>query len=300
FLPAAVANRPYDVSTLLSALTCPELINNLRQHLKQIPHHTKIRHLKNRGVFILVDGNNGFGGLHTGQVLDGPRNTHRNIQVRRYGDTGLTHLQVMRHIAGIHGSTRGTNGRVELISQILDQREILCRTQSTTTRNNNAGGSQRRTVTTGLDFFRRHDCSTRTSGHLSLRVYHHRLNHSLPTSLNSTRTNGNNHQPTLNSGFSIVISTKHRMLGNRFLPISIPIKPSSINGHRTLCTNSNTTSNSSIHRSMSHHQQRSTIMSHRGNTCCHHSRTQLILRPSMDKNLRSTSSPQRGKHLRIG
>src|SRR5699024_9845091 len=104
----------------------------------------------------------------------------------------------------------------------------------------------------------------------------------------------------LNSGFSIVISTKHRMLGNRFLPNSIPIKPSSINGHRTLCTNSNTTSNSSIHRSMSHHQQRSTIMSHRGNTCCHHSRTQLILRPSMDKNLRSTSSPQRGKHLRIG
>src|SRR5699024_4498334 len=128
----------------------------------------------------------------------------------------------------------------------------------------------------------------------------HRLNHSLPTSLNSTRTNGSNHQPTLNSGFSIVISTKHRMLGNRFLPISIPIKPSSINGHRTLCTNSNTTSNSSIHRSMSHHQQRSTIMSHRGNTGRHHSRTQLILRPSMDKNLRSTSSPQRGKHLRIG
>src|SRR5699024_9890860 len=232
-------------------------------------------------------------------MLNSTRNTLRNIQIRRNRNTGLTHLQIMRHIAGIHGSTRGTNRRVELISQILDQREILCGTQSTTTRNNNAGGSQRRTVTTDLNLFSRHDRSTRTSRHLSLGLHHHRLNHSLPTSLTSTRTKRSNHQPTLNSRLGVVIPTKHRMLGNRFLSISIPIQPSSINCHRTLGTNSNTTSNSSIDRSMSYHQQRRTIMSHRGNTCRNHSRTQLILRPSMDKNLRSTSSPQQGKHLRI-
>src|SRR5699024_2760946 len=131
-----------------SAFTSFDFINNLRQYLKEVTHHAEVGDVKDRRFFVFVDGNNGFGSLHTGQVLDGPRNTHRNIQIRRYGDTGLTHLQVMRHITGIHGSTRGTNGRVELISQILNQREILDRAQSTTTRNNNAGGSQRRTVTT--------------------------------------------------------------------------------------------------------------------------------------------------------
>lgn len=56
-----------------------ELAFKLRQHLEQVSHQPIVGYLKDRRVFILVDGNNHARILHAGQMLDRAGNPHGNV-----------------------------------------------------------------------------------------------------------------------------------------------------------------------------------------------------------------------------
>src|SRR5690625_1087245 len=117
--------RPYDVLTYVSVPTSLDFINELGHDLKEVTDHTEVCHVKNWGVFVFVDGNNGLGGLHTSQVLDSTRDSYSDVEIWRYGYTGLADLEIRWNVSGVHSGTRGADGSVELVGQVLDEFEVL-------------------------------------------------------------------------------------------------------------------------------------------------------------------------------
>src|SRR5699024_1408500 len=134
------------VSIWVSSFCGRDYMITLGSELKQVPHHTEVGDLKDRSVFVFVDGDNSFSGLHPGQVLNRTGDAHGDIQIRRDRNPGLAHLEVVRHIAGIYSGTGSTDGSVELIGQIFYKFEILLGTDAAATRNHYIGGRQRRPV----------------------------------------------------------------------------------------------------------------------------------------------------------
>jgi len=94
-----------------------ERIHQLRYDFKQIPNQTVIRHLEDRRIRILVDGNDDLGFLHPGQMLDGAGDADREVKLRRDDLAGLADLVVIRDKTGVDRSTAGTEGGTELVGE---------------------------------------------------------------------------------------------------------------------------------------------------------------------------------------
>jgi hypothetical protein len=73
-----------------------ERIHQLRHHFKQIPDQPVIRHLEDRRIRILVDGDDDLGVLHPGQMLDGTGDADREVELWRDDLAGLADLVVIR------------------------------------------------------------------------------------------------------------------------------------------------------------------------------------------------------------
>ncbi|MNJ73792.1 hypothetical protein D3C77_706330 [compost metagenome] len=73
--------------------------------LKQIRYQTVIRYLKDRCLFILVNRNNNLGILHTRQMLNGPGNTHGNIQLWCDNLARLPDLHIIGDKTGVNRRT---------------------------------------------------------------------------------------------------------------------------------------------------------------------------------------------------
>jgi hypothetical protein len=127
-----------------------ERIHQLRHHFEQIPDQPVIRHLEDRRIRILVDGDDDLRFLHPGQMLDGAGDADREVKLRRNDLAGLANLVVVRHKAGIDRSTGGTERRTELVGERFEQLVVVLATaQTTTTGDDDLGGTEFRTLGLG-------------------------------------------------------------------------------------------------------------------------------------------------------
>src|SRR3989475_6996486 len=79
--------------------------------LEQIPHDSVVRHLEDRGVFVLVDRHDDFGGTHPREVLDGTGDPDRDVQGGADRLAGLSHLFRVRAPTGVHDGARRAHRR---------------------------------------------------------------------------------------------------------------------------------------------------------------------------------------------
>lgn len=134
----------------------------LGHFLEQIANESVVGNLEDGCLRILVDGNNDLAVLHAGNMLNGARDTHSDIQLRcnnlacladlsstpsalcRQARTA-THLHVIGYKARIHRRTRRADARTaKRIRKILQQLEVLAAAETATATDHNAGAFQRR------------------------------------------------------------------------------------------------------------------------------------------------------------
>jgi hypothetical protein len=108
--------------------------STLRHDLEQIADEPDIGDLEDRCLRILVDRNDRAGILDAGEMLDGARNADGHVELRRDDLAGLPHLQLVRHVARIHGGARSAHGRAELVGEAVDELEVLGAAQRPPTR----------------------------------------------------------------------------------------------------------------------------------------------------------------------
>src|SRR5690606_13762303 len=109
---------------------------------KQVSNQTVVRDLEDRRFLVLVDRNNDFGVLHTGQMLDRAGDTDGDVQARSNDLAGLTDLHVVRYKARVHRSTRGTDSGAQLVGQTVQQLEVVAILHAPTTGNDDLGTRQ--------------------------------------------------------------------------------------------------------------------------------------------------------------
>src|SRR5262252_848953 len=98
---------------------------DFRDDLEQVPDQADIRHLENRRLAVLVDGDDGARVLDAGEVLDGARDADRYIQLRRNDFAGLPDLHLVGRIAGVDGRTGSANRSAELVRKAVENLEAL-------------------------------------------------------------------------------------------------------------------------------------------------------------------------------
>src|SRR5699024_11069350 len=95
------------------------------EDFEQITYQADIGDFKDGRVGILVDRNDGARILDAGEMLDGPRNTDGDVELRRDDLAGLADLEVIGHVTGIDGGARGADGGAEFVGERVDDLEIL-------------------------------------------------------------------------------------------------------------------------------------------------------------------------------
>ena len=100
---------------------------------EKIADEAIVRHLEDRGLLILVDGDNDLRILHSGEVLDGTRNADSYVQIRCHHLARLTDLPVVGRVASINGGSGGADGGAELVGKREDDfLELLQRPERAT------------------------------------------------------------------------------------------------------------------------------------------------------------------------
>lgn len=88
----------------------------------------EVSDLEERLVLILVNHDDGAGGLHAGGVLDSTGDAKRDVQIRRNRDAGLAHLVCRVVEALIDCIAGGTDGAAEGVGKRLLMVEKLSST----------------------------------------------------------------------------------------------------------------------------------------------------------------------------
>src|SRR3984885_6353078 len=96
-----------------------KLLGQLWQSLVEVCHQPIIGDLKDGRFLILVDSDNNFRILHTGQMLDSAGNADGNIEVRRHDLSGLADLPIVRRIPGVDRRARRANRGTEFVGHRL-------------------------------------------------------------------------------------------------------------------------------------------------------------------------------------
>src|SRR5260370_38042511 len=91
--------------------------------LERVPDHAKVGHLHDRGLGVLVDGDDHLGRLHPHRVLHGAGDADRDVNARAHGLARLADLHRVRHPAGVYDGAAGAHGAAERVRKRLEQRE---------------------------------------------------------------------------------------------------------------------------------------------------------------------------------
>src|SRR5690242_10234652 len=84
-------------------------LGQLRRDLEQVADDAEVCDLEDRRLFVLVHRDDRLARLHAGAVLDRTGDAQRDVQLRRHGLTGLTHLELARVVAGVDRRARGAH-----------------------------------------------------------------------------------------------------------------------------------------------------------------------------------------------
>src|SRR5436189_4304198 len=100
-------------------------LRQLRQDLVEVADDAEIGELEDRGVRVLVDGEDVLRALHPDLVLDRAGDARGQIELRRHGLPGLPDLGRVRVPAGVdNGAGRG-DGAPERPRQLLGELEVV-------------------------------------------------------------------------------------------------------------------------------------------------------------------------------
>jgi len=99
-------------------MVCSKSARQFRHELEQITDQSDVGHLEDRGILVLVDGDDDLRILHVGKVLDRSRNTDRDIDFGANDLAGLADLIVVGNIARIDGRTPCTDASTELVGEV--------------------------------------------------------------------------------------------------------------------------------------------------------------------------------------
>ena len=83
--------------------------------------------LKYRRRSVCIDGNDRLAVADTGHVLQGTRDTERDVQPWLYRNTGLTDLAAPRDKPDVHHWPRGAKRSTELAGDVFKYRDVLLR-----------------------------------------------------------------------------------------------------------------------------------------------------------------------------
>src|SRR5688572_16820274 len=83
-----------------------------RHNLERVPNNAVVGHLENWRVPVLVDGNDCARRAHAGEMLNGARDTDRNVQSRTHVPSRLTDLIRVRTPTFVSYGARGPNSGV--------------------------------------------------------------------------------------------------------------------------------------------------------------------------------------------
>src|SRR5690606_29363207 len=100
-------------------------LGELGQDLMEVAHDAEVGELEDRGVRVLVDRHDVLRGLHPDLVLDGARDTRREVELRRDRLAGLTDLRRVRVPAGVDDRAGGRDGTAERGGELLAEAERL-------------------------------------------------------------------------------------------------------------------------------------------------------------------------------
>src|SRR5918997_6992945 len=117
---ARAGNPPGSLSFLTLLTGFGQLLLKLGEDGEEVADEAVIGHLEDRRLLVLVDRYDHLGILHAGQVLNGPRDPHRDVEIRRHHLAGLTHLPVVGRIARIHRSPRSAHGGAQGVGDRLE------------------------------------------------------------------------------------------------------------------------------------------------------------------------------------
>src|SRR5690606_14839145 len=99
--------------------------DELGDGLEQVGDEPVVGELKDGGFGIFVDGDDGLGALHPGDVLDRARDADREVEGGSDDLPGLPDLVVARGISGIDGGAARADGGAERVCQGLEHLEEL-------------------------------------------------------------------------------------------------------------------------------------------------------------------------------
>src|SRR5215218_7136647 len=104
-----------------------ELAGQFWDNFEQIADEADVGDLEDRRLVVLVDGDDGLGILHPGEVLDGARNADGNVELRSDDLAGLANLVIVGRIARIDRGAAGADGGAELVGERVEQSMELLR-----------------------------------------------------------------------------------------------------------------------------------------------------------------------------
>src|SRR5690606_8328339 len=113
-------------------LSPAQFLDRLRDDLVKIADDAEISECEDGGLRVLVDGDDGAGAAHAGDMLDRPGDPGRQVELRRDGLAGLPDLELVRVVAGVGRRPGGADRPAEQVSELLQQPEPLRAADSST------------------------------------------------------------------------------------------------------------------------------------------------------------------------
>src|SRR6185437_1226809 len=124
------------------ALALGELGVELGHDLEEVSDDAVIGDLEDRGLFVLVEGDDHLAVVHAVDMLNGAVDADGDIELGRHDLAGLPNLVVVGDEAGIDGGARGTHRGAELVGHAFEDLEIVARLHAAAARDDDARARQ--------------------------------------------------------------------------------------------------------------------------------------------------------------
>ena len=113
-LPVSTLRHAQPLRVLISWVSCGD-------DVEEVADDAVVDEVEDGGFGVLVDRDDGLGGLHAGPVLDGAGDAVGDVQLRRDGLAGLADLVGVRVPARVDRGAGGADGGAEGVGQVLDE-----------------------------------------------------------------------------------------------------------------------------------------------------------------------------------
>src|SRR5208282_3632874 len=121
-------------------------LDELRDNLGYVADNTQVGDREDRGLAVLVDGDDVLGSLHAHHVLSRARDAASDVDSRLHRFAGLANLERVRDPAGVDDGARCARSAVQQLRQLDYERVVLGRAEPATPRHDDSRLVQLRTA----------------------------------------------------------------------------------------------------------------------------------------------------------